>query len=92
MTRINFWSRSLSRVELDQRAREARLRLEQLERLLRSRVAARPHRLRRPLFPLSVGQYGGGPQKSRGGRPLRDRRLSRLPIILETQTLEETPS
>jgi hypothetical protein len=38
MLSINFWSRSLSRVELDQRSREARLRLERMERLLRLRA------------------------------------------------------
>jgi hypothetical protein len=32
MSRINIWSRSLSRVEIDQRSRSARLRLEQLVR------------------------------------------------------------
>jgi hypothetical protein len=40
MPRIDFWSRSLSRVELDQHAREARFRLQQLERLRVSHAAA----------------------------------------------------
>jgi hypothetical protein len=31
MPRTNFWSRSVSRIELDQRSREARLRLERIE-------------------------------------------------------------
>jgi hypothetical protein len=31
MSRINFWSWSLSRLELDQRSREARLRFERLQ-------------------------------------------------------------
>ena len=44
MRRIEFWSWSLPRAELDQRSREARLRLEQLERLL---VRARASVLRR---------------------------------------------
>jgi hypothetical protein len=60
MPSINFWSRSLSRVELDQRSREARLRLERIERLLLSRVAVRQPRLRRLISLLSVGEYGGG--------------------------------
>ena len=34
MLRSNLWNESVSRVELDQRARDARLRLERLERLL----------------------------------------------------------
>lgn len=34
MSRIDLWRRSATRVEVDHRAREARLRLEHLERLL----------------------------------------------------------
>jgi hypothetical protein len=34
MLRANLWNKSMSRVELDQRARDARLRLERIERLL----------------------------------------------------------
>jgi hypothetical protein len=33
MFRINLWNNSVPRVELDQRARDARLRLDQIERL-----------------------------------------------------------
>jgi hypothetical protein len=43
-----FWSQSLSRVELDQSSREARFRLERMERLI-SRAAVRLARLRRLL-------------------------------------------
>ena len=42
MPRINFWSWTLSRFELDQRSRETRLRLERLERLL-LRHTTQPH-------------------------------------------------
>jgi len=38
MWRPDLWSLSAARVEIDHRAREARLRLEQIERLLISRV------------------------------------------------------
>jgi hypothetical protein len=38
MLRPDLWSWSAARVEIDHRAREARLRLEHLERLLISRV------------------------------------------------------
>ena len=38
MLRPDLWSWSAARVEIDHRAREARLRLEQIERLLISRV------------------------------------------------------
>ena len=34
MLRANIWNESVSRVELDQQARDARLRLERIERLL----------------------------------------------------------
>jgi len=33
MLRKNLWNKSVPRVELDQRARDARLRLDQIERL-----------------------------------------------------------
>ena len=38
--RANLWNKSVPRVELDQRARDARLGLERLERLLMPRTAA----------------------------------------------------
>src|SRR5206468_2382127 len=52
MPRMNVWGRSLPRIELDQRSREARLRLEQLERLFISLAAMRQRqaRLRRVLY------------------------------------------
>jgi hypothetical protein len=39
MLKANLWSESVPRVELDRRAREARLRLERIERLLMPRAA-----------------------------------------------------
>ena len=62
MPRIDFCSRSLLRFELDQRSREARLRLERIERLLISCAAVRQPRLRRLVSLLSVGEYAGGRQ------------------------------
>ena len=52
MPRTNLWNRTVSRVELDQRSREARLRLGQLEQLLVALVAVRRKqaRLRRVLY------------------------------------------
>ena len=88
MPSIKFWSRSLSRVELDQRSREARLRLERIERLLISRAAVRLPRLGRLLSLLSVGEYGGARQRSRVRGPLSDRRPSRMPTIIEVWPLE----
>jgi hypothetical protein len=88
MPRINFWSQSLSRTELDQRSREARLRLERIERLLISRAAVRPSRRRRFLSLLSLGEYGGRPQRSRVRGLMSDRRPSRMTTILEVRRLE----
>ena len=39
MPRSNRWNRSMPRIELDQRSREARVRIEQIERVLMSLVA-----------------------------------------------------
>jgi len=50
MGTISFWSRDLSRIELDARSREARLRLEQLERLLVSHTIRGYRRRRLPFF------------------------------------------
>jgi hypothetical protein len=54
MRRTNLWNRSVPRIELDQRSREARLRLEQIERVFISLVALRQRqaRLRRKLYPF----------------------------------------
>ena len=41
MTRMNLWSHSVPRAELDQRSREACLRVARIEELLKSRVTAR---------------------------------------------------
>jgi hypothetical protein len=40
MSRQNLWNNSLPRVELDQRARDARLQLDRVERLAVPRLAA----------------------------------------------------
>ena len=80
MSRIILWSRSLSRVELDQRSREARLRLEQLERLVVPHVAVRRYRRRRLLF-FGAGRYRRALQERRVGRPLSDQRPSHMPTL-----------
>jgi hypothetical protein len=78
MSRINYWSRSLSRVELDQRSRDARLQLNQLERLLVSHAVLRQSRRRR-LIAFRVRRYSRALQERRvRGRPLRDQRPSRM--------------
>ena len=54
--KVDLWNRSVPRVELDQRARDARLRLERIERLLvpRATVAASTSRTRTPLSTVAV--------------------------------------
>ena len=81
MLRSNLWSRSVPRVELDQRSREARLRLERIERLLILRAAVRQSRLRRVLYLFRVGIYRSAPQESQLREPPSDRRPSRMPIF-----------
>lgn len=88
MRKMSFWSRSLSRVELDQRAREVRLRLERIERLFASRDAVRQRRLRRLISVLSAGRYRGGPRERRVGVPLSDQRPSWMLTILKLCHLE----
>jgi hypothetical protein len=80
MPNADLWNRSIPRVELDLRAREARLRLERLERLLVPRAAATGSWLRRALYLFSVRSDKGG----KGGRargPLSNRRPERMPEI-----------
>jgi hypothetical protein len=53
--RTNLWSKSVSRVEIDRRSREARLRFERIDRLLIPRAPLTHSRLRRLLGLFSVG-------------------------------------
>jgi hypothetical protein len=54
----------VSRVELDQRSREASLRLEQIERLLKPPVRVRHSRFLRLVYLLSPGTCSATPQCS----------------------------
>jgi len=75
----------------DQRAREARLRLERAERLFAPRPAvtyARPRWLisswpRWLISTLNVRIYGGAPRKSRTRKPLSDQRPSCTRVLHE---------
>jgi len=60
--RTNLWSHSVPRVELDQRSREASLRLEQIERLFKSPVRVRHSRVLRLIYILSLGTCSAMPQ------------------------------
>jgi hypothetical protein len=81
MPKANLWNRSVPRVELDQRAREARLRFERLERLLVPRKAAAGSWLQRALCLFSVRSVSQGRQAPRTGGPLSNRRPDPMPDI-----------
>ena len=61
MLRINLWSQSVSRVELDQRSRDARLRFERTDEFFVVPRTVLHSRLRRLLYVFTVGRYGGLP-------------------------------
>ena len=65
MVKATLCNTSVSRVEIDQRARDTRLRLEQIERLLVSRAAVTASRHRRVLYLFSFGRRGVGSRTSR---------------------------
>ena len=67
MLKGNFPMRNVPRVELDQRAREARLRLERVERLLVPHPAARYQWLRWLICILEVRFYAGARNSRTGG-------------------------
>jgi hypothetical protein len=66
MLRPDLWWRSAARVEIDHRARETRLRLEHLERLLIARVLPTRSWPDQP-------DYRRGPRFFRGGRRVQSR-------------------
>jgi hypothetical protein len=80
MQRATLWNQSVSRVELDQRARDARLRLVRLERLLLPRDAVTRTPLRRLLY-LCNGVFASASRESRPRGPLSKRRPSPTPTI-----------
>ena len=57
MLRTNLWNESVPRVELDQRARDARLRLERIERQLVPRAASTRFPRRRLLYLFTGGIF-----------------------------------
>ena len=74
MMKVKRWNSSVSRVELDQRVRDARLRLERVERLFVRPVAAKVSWLRRVVCFFGVGKDGIQSRRSRTRGPLSDRR------------------
>jgi hypothetical protein len=77
MLKVEVWNKSVPRVEFDQRARDARLRLERAEQLLAPRVAVTTPWFRRILCLLGFGEPGYGSRTGRIRRPLIDR----LPLV-----------
>jgi hypothetical protein len=61
MPRINPWSQSTPRVEIDQRSRDARIRFERTDEFCIVRRRMTHSRLRRLLYVFTVGRYGGLP-------------------------------
>jgi hypothetical protein len=68
MPRTDLLEQSAKRVELDQRSREARLRLEHVERLLVDRPMPRQSLLRRVLRHLGSRIYFGEKVEGRSGK------------------------
>jgi len=73
-------NKTASRVEIDQRARDARLQLEQIERLLVSRTAVTALSLSRVLCLFGFARPGEGWRASRAPGPPNNRR-PRMPQI-----------
>ena len=74
MLKVDLWNKSVPRVEFDQRARDARLRLERIERLLVPRAAVTAPWFRRVVCLFSFGEPGDGSRAGRIRGPLSDRR------------------
>jgi hypothetical protein len=79
MLRAKLWNTSVPRAEIDYRARDARLRLERIERLLVPRAAVTDFWLRRVFCLFRLGPYGNASQGNRTTGPLSNRRPSRMP-------------
>ncbi|HEY1260241.1 MAG TPA: hypothetical protein VGF34_13420 [Stellaceae bacterium] len=80
MLKLGLWSNSVPRVELDHRARAARLRLENVERLLVPGTALTAFRFRRVFCLFGFGRAGKAWRSSRTHGPLSGRR-PRIPQI-----------
>ena len=82
MLRKHLWNSNVPKLEYDQRAREARLHLEEVERLLMKRPAAAGFRPFRLLRVLGLGVYGNGRRGDRGTGSSRDRRSCDIGAIV----------
>ena len=79
MSRTKLWTQSMSRIEIDQRSREARLRFEQTGQLLVLSATVTHFWLRGLLYLFTIGRYGGLPQEGGVKELLTGRWPSRLP-------------
>jgi hypothetical protein len=80
MPRTNLWSQSVSRIEIDQRSREARLRFEQTDRLFVLSATVAHSWLRKLLYLFTLGRYGRL-QEGQLKELHTDRWPSRLPVL-----------
>ena len=78
--KLDLWNKTMPRVELDQRARDARLRLERMERMLVPRAAVAASWFRRVFCPFSFERLGEASRASRTRGSLINRR-PRVPKI-----------
>ena len=74
MLKVEVWNKSVPRIELDQRARDARLRLERMEQLFVPRAAVTALWYRRVVYLFSVGRPGEGSRTGRIRGSLSNRR------------------
>ena len=82
MPRANQWAKNVPKVELDQRARAARLHLVRLERLLVPRSARLPSRIGRLLcFYGIVIRSGWRRQKGQTRGPLSNQRSPEIRLL-----------
>src|SRR6202158_2849359 len=89
MARVNLWNKSVSRVELDHRARDTRLQLVRVERLVVPRASMAGSWLS-PFVRLLGSRTGGNRRNGgRGGGSQSDPRLGCMPEIKKVCRSEE---
>jgi hypothetical protein len=82
MPKTNMSSQSMSRIEIDQRSREARLRFERTDLLFVLSTTVTHSWLRGLLYLFTGRRCGGLPKEGGVKEPLSDRWASRLPMLL----------
>src|SRR5881392_393031 len=94
MSRADLWRWSATRAEIDHRSREARLRLEHLERLLIMRALPARSWVRRVLYRCGLRLFNGRrvPSRSCGIDPAGARRSERRHIPTAEWALSAKPA